>query len=119
MKTLSTQEVGKQLSLYFDEKSLSQADVAERYGVAQSWVARIYAGQFTSRSKVALKMCKDAKITFTSSSQSELDKKVKSLESLLAEIWEGTPEDADFLIETIKIIRKYKNLNRKKGRGSK
>ncbi len=109
---LTSKQIGSELAAHFRRKHLSQAQVAEKFGVKQSWIARIYAGNFTSRSKTARDMCRDAKISFNKmieDGEIKQQRRERKLEGMLAEVWEGTQEDADFLVEALRLLKKIKS----------
>lgn len=63
--------LGTKLRAYFEGQGRSQAELAELYGVKQSWISRIFNGEFTSRSTVARKMCEEAGIHFNLNDEQE------------------------------------------------
>lgn len=101
-------DIGRELEAFFRSKNLSQEQVAKKFGVKQSWIARIYAGNFTQRSKVAKSMCTTAGLPFDQMTLDEQGVQERKLEGILAEVWEGTQEDADFLIEALQLLKKIK-----------
>lgn len=110
-ENLTAEALGRELELHFRRKGVSQTKVAEKIGVKQSWIARIYAGNFTRRSLAARKMCKLANLPFEGlmeAQQLTRKKAERNLEGLLSEVWEGTEEDAQLLVDAIKVIKQLK-----------
>ncbi|MBK0155573.1 helix-turn-helix transcriptional regulator [Pseudomonas sp. S75] len=104
----AAQEVGRSLAKFFGRKGLTQAQVAECYGVSQSWVGRVYRGEFGVRADSVQRMCRDAGISFLTalpdcaepSSSTRLH-----LMRLLEGVWEGTEEDAKVLAQALLMIK--------------
>jgi transcriptional regulator with XRE-family HTH domain len=113
--TLLSERMGKELKGYFKRQKMSQVEVAKRYGVHQSWIARIYSGQFSRGSSVLQRMCEDARISLgyheLEQKHAGIDQGEYKLLDLLSDIWEGTAEDAEFLIEALQMLRKIKQKN--------
>ena len=105
-----SEQIGGQLAAHFASRGLTQAEVAARYRVSQSWVARIYAGVFTPRSGTAMRMCRDAKISFegNGAEPSVGAPNRAKLTQLLDSVWEGTPEDARYLAEVLRMLKKIR-----------
>lgn len=108
----TAQDVGRSLAKFFKRKGLTQAQVAECYGVSQSWVGRVYKGEFGVRAESVQKMCSDASVPFLT--ELPLDGQAtpstrRRLARLLDSVWEGTEEDAKVLTQallTIKALRR-------------
>lgn len=105
-----TQAIGTALAAYFVAQGMTQLQVAEKYGVSQSWVGRIYRGEFSERAITVRKMCEAANIPFLSSDmegQKDGTKKHHLLR-LLDSVWEGTEEDANHLTAALLAIKKLR-----------
>lgn len=59
-----TAAIGLKLKQHFEAEGISQFELAKENGTKQSWISRIYKGNFTSRSKVARALCEKANIPF-------------------------------------------------------
>ncbi|KTB89606.1 hypothetical protein AO072_03315 [Pseudomonas syringae ICMP 13102] len=107
----AAEAIGCSLAAFFTTKGLTQAQVAECYGVSQSWVGRIYKGEFGMRAESVQKMCCDANVPFLSR-QPAHDQPEKStrlrLALLLDSVWEGTEEDAKALTEALRAIKRLR-----------
>lgn len=104
-------QIGSQLAVYFAGKGLTQAAVAKRFGVSQSWVGRVYAGHFTIRSHVAKRMCREARIDFLQieeEARRSSDSLQPQLLQLLDQVWDGTAQDAKYLIKTLRMLGKLR-----------
>lgn len=103
--------IGSQLAIYFADKGLTQSAVAKRFGVSQSWVGRVYAGNFTIRSQVAKRMCREAKVKFLQveeESQRLPDSLQPQLLQLLDQVWDGTRQDAKYLVKALRMLSKLR-----------
>lgn len=104
----AAQVVGRSLASFFKRKGLTQAQVAECYGVSQSWVGRVYKGEFGVRAESVQKMCSDASIPFLTElpmhSQANSPTRLR-LTRLLDSVWEGTEEDAKVLTQALQAIK--------------
>ncbi|AVZ21767.1 TPA: helix-turn-helix transcriptional regulator [Pseudomonas aeruginosa] len=104
----AAQDVGRLLAEFFKRKGLTQAQVAECYGVSQSWVGRVYKGEFGVRAQSVQKMCNDASVSFLTELP-EQDQATSStrlrLTRLLDSVWEGTEEDAKVLTQALLAIK--------------
>lgn len=109
--TLDSEQIGTQLSVYFAAKGMTQERVAVRYRVSQSWVARIYAGNFTERSRTVDLMCREAGIALGEAGEivPGVSNKRAELSRLLDSIWNGTPEDARYLMNVLRMLRKLRH----------
>ncbi|HEI8505972.1 TPA: hypothetical protein SLF17_003147 [Serratia marcescens] len=108
-----TQAIGKALSTYFEGQGMTQMQVAAKYGISQSWVGRVYQGEFSKRAKSVGRMCKTAGIPFLedeSSRHSHSTTKSRLLR-LLDSVWEGTDEDAKKLTTALLAIKKLRSPN--------
>ncbi|WP_169712027.1 helix-turn-helix domain-containing protein [Methylophaga nitratireducenticrescens] len=75
-----TIKTGAKLRRYFKKKGITQKDLATEFGTRQSWISRIYNGNFSSRSEIARKLCDKAGISFLdSASLSDTDEKLMSV----------------------------------------
>lgn len=104
----AAEAIGRALADFFNTKDLTQAQVAECYGVSQSWVGRIYKGEFGIRSESVQRMCSDAGIPFLTrqSAHDQLNESTRlRLARLLDSIWEGTEEDAKALTAALQAIK--------------
>ncbi|UOO62042.1 helix-turn-helix domain-containing protein [Pseudomonas aeruginosa] len=104
----AAQDVGRSLAEFFKRKGLTQAQVAECYGVSQGWVGRVYKGEFGVRAQSVQKMCNDASVSFLTELP-EQDQATSStrlrLTRLLDSVWEGTEEDAKVLTQALLAIK--------------
>lgn len=102
--------MGAMLGKFFEGKSWTQIEVGARYRVSQSRVARIYAGDFTSRSSTARQMCVDAGIPFLDgmADKGSYVRNRNKLVRLMDDVWQGTDEDALFVAEVLQVIRKLR-----------
>lgn len=114
---VQTRAIGTALAAYFVDLGMTQAQVAARYGISQSWVGRIYHGEFTERAKTVSRMCEAAEIPFLQLHMEKQGRATKyRLLRLLDSIWEGTEEDAIHLaaaLLAIKQLRAQSNRTRK------
>lgn len=102
--------IGAALAAYFTRQGLTQAQVAECYGISQSWVGRIYRGYFSARAESVQQMCRDANVPFLSEAPLGIADNAKRLRltQLLDSVWEGTDEDAICLIDALRAIKKLR-----------
>ena len=105
-----SEQIGVRLAAYFASRDMTQNAVAARYRVSQSWVARIYAGNFTARSATAKRMCRDAKVSFDEEDVELLGRTPNRAEltQLLDSVWEGTPEDARYLAGVLRLLKRLR-----------
>lgn len=108
-----SEQIGAELATHFASKGLTQEEVASRYGVSQSWIGRIYAGQFSERSIVARRMCKDARVNFDALSHGARTNRA-NLSVLLDKVWSGTAEDAKLLKQALKVLQKVREAEVRK-----
>ena len=103
-------QIGAMLGKYFEAKGRTQIEVGAHYRVSQSRVGRIYAGDFTSRSGTARKMCIDAGIPFLDgmTDDNSYARNRNKLVRLIDHVWQGTDEDAAFVAEALQVIRKLR-----------
>ncbi len=110
--------IGAALATYFTQKGLTQVQVAECYGISQSWVGRIYRGCFSARAESVQQMCRDASVPFLSEAPLGIASNATRfrLNQLLDSVWEGTEEDAIHLIDALRAIKKLRQgaVNTKK-----
>lgn len=102
--------IGAALAAYFAAQGLTQAQVAECYGISQSWVGRIYRGYFSVRAESVQLMCRDASVPFLSEASLGAAGSATRfrLTQLLDSVWEGTEEDALCLIDALRAIKKLR-----------
>jgi transcriptional regulator with XRE-family HTH domain len=98
--------IGAALAKAFQRRGLTQTQVAVRYGVSQSRVGRIYAGDFTARSGTAQRMCKDTGVKFLDAAADNVRYAYnrRRLMRLLDSVWKGTDEDASYVAEALVAI---------------
>jgi transcriptional regulator with XRE-family HTH domain len=110
-----TQATGTALSVYFMSRGMTQAQVAAEYSISQSWVGRIYRGEFSARASTVRKMCESAGISFLDDAEGSLDDRSTQhrLLRLLDSVWEGTEEDADHLTAALLALKKMRKNPRK------
>lgn len=104
----AAQDVGRSLAKFFKRKGLTQAQVAECYGVSQSWVGRVYKGEFGVRAESVQKMCSDASVPFLTELPTNNTANPSTrlrLARLLDSVWEGTEEDAKVLTQALQAIK--------------
>ncbi|EMR49358.1 hypothetical protein PPUTLS46_001797 [Pseudomonas putida LS46] len=104
----AAEAIGRALADFFTTQGLTQAQVAECYDVSQSWVGRIYKGEFGIRAESVQRMCSDAGIPFLTrqSTHDQLNESKRlRLTRLLDSIWEGTEEDAKALTVALQAIK--------------
>lgn len=95
--------VGAALASAFSRRGQTQSQVAAHYGVSQSRIGRIYAGDFTQRSCTAKQMCEDAGVKFLGAS-TDSDRYAHNrqrLICLLDTVWKGTDEDASYVADAL------------------
>jgi transcriptional regulator with XRE-family HTH domain len=94
---------------------MTQAEVAAQYSISQSWVGRIYQGEFSARACTVRKMCESAGVPFLDNL--EACQGIKNtrgrLLHLLESVWEGTEEDADHLTAALLALKKLRKTSRK------
>lgn len=107
---VQTRAIGTALAAHFVSQGMTQAQVAARYSVSQSWVGRIYHGEFSQRAKTVSRMCEAAGIpflhTYVENNKSETTK--YRLLRLLDSVWEGTEEDAIHLTAALLAIKQLR-----------
>ena len=59
-----TKALGLKLRAHFEKENITQKDLAEEFNTKQSWISRIYQGNFGVRSRVARELCNKANIDF-------------------------------------------------------
>lgn len=106
-----TQAIGTALAAYFIGHGMTQAQVAAKFHISQSWVGRIYHGEFTERAKSVSRMCESAGIPFLPNDEEKCrggGTMKYHLVRLLDSIWDGTEEDANHLIAALLAIKKLR-----------
>ncbi|MCL4430248.1 MAG: hypothetical protein M1167_05800 [Chloroflexi bacterium] len=113
---MKTRSIGAALAAHFVGQGLTQVQVARKYGVSQSWVGRIYNGEFSERAKSVRKMCEEADIPFLCDKLENLGSERTSyrLLRLLDSVWNGTEEDAIQLTAALIAIKKLSVLTQRK-----
>lgn len=109
-RNAQAQAIGTALAAYFVGQGMTQAQVAARYGISQSWVGRIYHGEFSARAVTVSRMCEAAGIPFLRSDvdgQKDATTKYRLLR-LLDSVWEGTEEDANHLTAALLAIKQLR-----------
>jgi len=61
--------LGARLKAHYESTGVSQQELANRFNTKQSWISRIYNGEFTQRSSIARALCENANIPFISELQ--------------------------------------------------
>ena len=56
--------LGAKLKAHFKSAGISQQELAKDLDTKQSWISRIYSGEFTNRSDIARALCERANIPF-------------------------------------------------------
>lgn len=86
-----TEQLGNRLRCFFEAEGYSQAQLAVIYDVKQSWISRIFNGEFTERSSVAKKMCEQAGIPFETDStiQKAHESEIQRVARQLVELKKG------------------------------
>lgn len=95
--------VGTALARAFSQRGQTQSQVAELYGVSQSRIGRIYAGDFTRRSRTARQMCQDTGVKFLDT-HADIDQYAHNrqrLIRLLDTVWKGTDEDTTYVADAL------------------
>ncbi len=83
--------VGRDLKSAVKVAGQSQRAVADAFGVSQSWISRIFNGQFGDRTDLAMKLCEEYGVEpYTHNDPTEFD----DLADRLRELWDGTPAGA-------------------------
>lgn len=59
--------IGLNLKVYFGQENITQESLAKKLKTRQSWISRIYNGEFSVRSKIARDICEIANIPFLDS----------------------------------------------------
>lgn len=110
-----TKATGNALCTYFRSKGMTQAQVAAQYSISQSWVGRIYQGEFSDRACTVRKMCESAGVPFLDDEEGRRGVKNTHgrLLRLLESVWEGTEEDADHLTAALLALKKLRKSSRK------
>lgn len=105
-----TKAIGTALAAHFVSQGMTQVQVAARYSVSQSWVGRIYRGEFSKRAKTVSLMCEDTGVPFLHNhAEGRTDDSTKyRLLRLLDSIWEGTEEDANKLTGALLAIKQLR-----------
>lgn len=105
-----SQAIGTALAAYFVGQGMTQAQVAARYCISQSWVGRIYHGEFSERAKTVSKMCQAADVPFLQNQAEDQEGEATKyrLLRLLGSVWEGTEEDAKRLTAALLAIKKLR-----------
>jgi DNA-binding phage protein len=105
-----TQAIGAALAAHFASQGMTQAQVAARYSISQSWVGRIYHGEFSERAKTVSRMCEAVGIPFmhNDAGRQKMGMTKYRLLHLLDSVWEGTEEDANHLIAALLAIKKLR-----------
>ncbi|WDE03866.1 transcriptional regulator [Thalassomonas viridans] len=87
-KNHQTALLGAKLKRHYEQSGVSQEELAKIFKTKQSWISRIYSGEFTKRSKVARKLCERADIPFLDgdSSKGIDDSKIYKIASELVEL---------------------------------
>jgi transcriptional regulator with XRE-family HTH domain len=108
-------QIGAMLGNFFGEKGWTQVEVGVRYGVSQSRIGRIYAGDFTSRSGTARQMCVEAGIPFLDgvADNGSYIRNRNKLVRLIDDVWQGTNEDAVLVAEALQAMRKLRKSSDK------
>ncbi|MDF3932216.1 hypothetical protein [Pseudomonas citronellolis] len=104
-------DVGAALASAFSRRGQTQSQVAAMYGVSQSRIGRIYAGDFTRRSHTAKQMCEDTGVKFLDA-PADMDRYAhnrKRLIRLLDVVWKGTDEDAAYLADALIAIGRLRH----------
>lgn len=106
---------GNALATYFRSRGMTQAQVAAQYSISQSWVGRIYQGEFSVRACTVRKMCESAGVSFLDDAEARQGIKNTRgrLLRLLESVWEGTEEDADRLTAALLALKKLRKTPRK------
>lgn len=117
-----TKAIGAALANYFVGLGMTQSQVAETYGISQSWVGRIYRGEFSARAASVSRMCGAAGIPFFHDASSGVEEEFPKyrLLRLLDSVWDGTDEGAYQLIAALLAIKKLRtplDRARKRQRG--
>ncbi|OQS47703.1 hypothetical protein B0T49_12155 [Chromobacterium violaceum] len=109
-RNAQTQAIGTALAAHFVGQGMTQAQVAARYRISQSWVGRIYHGEFSERAKTVSKMCEAAGIPFLHNQVEDQEGETTKyrLLRLLASVWEGTEEDAKRLTAALLAIKQLR-----------
>lgn len=116
-KNGQAQAIGAALSAYFIGKEMTQVQVATEYNISQSWVGRIYRGEFSQRAAVVSKMCEAAGVPFfEKEDEGRRDLAKHRLLRLLESVWEGTDEDADRLVAALKAIKSLRATSGKENK---
>lgn len=113
---VKTRAIGTALAAHFVGQGMTQAQVATKYDISQSWVGRIYHGEFGERSKTVRRMCKEVGIPFMHNEVAGLDHETTNyrLLRLLESVWNGTEEDAVKLTAALLAIKKLSVLSERK-----
>ena len=112
-KTYETRLIGAKLRHFFEQEGVTQQQLAQKLDTRQSWISRIFEGDFTLRSKVAIELCQMAGITLetghnSSKTNSQTDIRLfriaQQLQSL-AEQDKTTLKKLSQLLKTLEVTR--------------
>ncbi|MDO5667397.1 MAG: helix-turn-helix transcriptional regulator [Alcaligenaceae bacterium] len=104
MKNEITKALGQKLRLYFEKEQITQEELAKEFNTKQSWISRIYRGDFGVRSKIARELCKKANISFLDDSETcELLKESQHIDKISKKLLDISKKD-------IEVFNKFSSL---------
>ncbi|MCP5304957.1 MAG: helix-turn-helix transcriptional regulator [Chromatiaceae bacterium] len=102
--TLSPQELGLLAAAHAKEAGLGQQSVAIGVGVNQSQVSRIFRGQVHRHTDVLMRVCRFVANRSLTVAPDEVRGNDTLIEAV-AEVWDGTEQDAQALAAVIRSLR--------------
>lgn len=93
-----TRELGQKLRVHFEKEKVTQSELAQQLNTRQSWISRIYEGDFGVRSRIARELCEKANIDFLDDSKVvEVIKKKQNIDIVSQQLLVLTRNDKDVL----------------------
>ena len=100
-----TVRVGRDLRAQLRKMKLSQKAVAAELHVTQPRISRVLKGEFTKRSKLALRLCERYSVEPANAHKLAADDAFETATGAFRELWDGTPAGAQRLTDLISAIR--------------
>jgi transcriptional regulator with XRE-family HTH domain len=97
--------LGARLKAHYESAGISQKELADRFKTKQSWISRIYSGEFTIRSKIAKKLCEDAGLPFLREASAQNDDNSK-IYAIAAELAHLRTSDVQAINKLLKVLKK-------------
>lgn len=103
--TRSAKTLGARLKAHYESIGVSQQELAERFNTKQSWISRIYNGEFTSRSAIARELCENANISFFEESPSKINEEEK-IYKIAVQLARLRNEDLEAVANVLGLLKK-------------